>query len=182
MPEAAQGRGFEGLACYQQALRLFEAAYRLAARLPESERYNLADQLRRASLGVLLNIAEGYGRYHYLDKLRFFYIARGSLCETLSACVAACRADYIDEVQLAWVRSTEAETERLLNGYIGFIRKQQQGGAEFGKTVIREQAPEYAIPLLADTPQAAVGSADPQSLVPDHHYLSPETAGDHTDD
>ena len=57
--------------------------YRLAEQLPKYERYNLASQLRRAALSTVLNIAEGYGRYHFLDKLRFFYYARGSLFETL---------------------------------------------------------------------------------------------------
>ncbi|MEA5567120.1 four helix bundle protein [Anabaena sp. UHCC 0399] len=51
-------------------------AYRLANRLPDCERYNLSDHSRRAASSVLLNIAEGYGRYHYLDRLRFMYIAR----------------------------------------------------------------------------------------------------------
>jgi len=64
-------RSFENLACYQLGLKLFQAAYKLAGKLPVHERYNLTDQLRRAALSTLLNIAEGYGRYHYLDKRAF---------------------------------------------------------------------------------------------------------------
>ena len=149
MEEGQGEKGFEGLASYQHGLRLFEAVYRLAAQLPAHERYNLADQLRRAALSVLLNIAEGYGRYHYLDKLRFFYIARGSLCETLSGFIAARQAGYIEEEQLAWARKIEAETEKSLNGYIGFLRKQQQGGTEYGHKLLREDGPEYHVSLLA---------------------------------
>ncbi|WP_427156840.1 four helix bundle protein [Aliinostoc sp. HNIBRCY26] len=78
-------RGFESLGFYQDSIKLLKAAYRLADRLPDFERYNLSDQLRRAAASILLNIAEGYGRYHYLDRLRFMYIARGSLAETKSA-------------------------------------------------------------------------------------------------
>ena len=74
---------FEELRFYRVALKLLKAAYRLAEQLPKYERYNLASQLRRAALSTVLNIAEGYGRYHFLDKLRFFYYARGSLFETL---------------------------------------------------------------------------------------------------
>ncbi len=81
---AKQQRGFEDLDCYQLALQVLKEAYKVANRLPTVERYNLADQMRRAATSVTLNIAEGYGRYHYLDKLRFFYIVRGSLDETLS--------------------------------------------------------------------------------------------------
>ncbi|MEH2264253.1 four helix bundle protein [Nostoc sp.] len=82
-------RGFESLDFYQDSLKLLKAAYRLANSLPDCERYNLSDQLRRAACSVLLNIAEGYGRYHYLDRLRFMYIARGSLTETKSAFIIA---------------------------------------------------------------------------------------------
>lgn len=70
-----------------------------------------------------MNIAEGYGRFHYLDRLRFFYIARGSLTEVLSAFTAASSLGYVDDEQLASVRETETEAEKSLNGYIAFIRK-----------------------------------------------------------
>ena len=65
-------------------LRDLVETYGLAKRLPTEERYNLVAQMRRSATSVTLNIDEGYGRYHYLDSLRFFYIARGSLTETLS--------------------------------------------------------------------------------------------------
>ena len=71
-------RSFESLNFYQDSLKLLKASYRLAGDLPNYERYNLTDQLRRATSSILLNTAEGYGRYHYLDRLRFLYIARGS--------------------------------------------------------------------------------------------------------
>jgi four helix bundle protein len=142
-----QEKGFEGLASYQHALRLLKAAYKLAEELPAYEKYNLADQIRRAALSVLLNIAEGYGRYHYLDRLRFFYIARGSLTEVLSAFIAANSLGYVDDAQLSWVRETEMEAEKSLNGYIAFIRKQQQGGSEYGNKYVREEESEYRVSL-----------------------------------
>ncbi len=71
-------RSFESLQFYQDSLKLLKASYKLAGNLPNYERYNLSDQLRRAACSISLNIAEGYGRYHYLERLRFLYIARGS--------------------------------------------------------------------------------------------------------
>lgn len=131
--------GFDGLAFYQLGLKLLKAVYKLAAELPAHERYNFADQLRRAAQSTLLNIAEGYGRYHCLDKLRFFYIARGSLNETLSGFIAAHAVGYVDAVQLEWVREIKTEAEKSLNGYITFIRQQQQGASEYGKQVQEDQ-------------------------------------------
>jgi hypothetical protein len=64
-------QGFEGLQFHQDSFTLLRAAYRLADKLPEYERYNLSDRMRRAVTSVVLNIAEGYGRYHYLDRVKF---------------------------------------------------------------------------------------------------------------
>ncbi|MGB5050141.1 MAG: four helix bundle protein [Caldilineaceae bacterium] len=135
-------RGFEGLDFYRDSLKLLKAAYRLAGSLPDYERYNLADQLRRAVVSIGLNIAEGYGRYHFLDRLRFLYIARGSLNETLSAFVIAEQLGYCGSEQLEWVRQLAVGIEKNLNGYCRSIRQQQQGGNEFGvRHMAEEQAP-----------------------------------------
>ena len=142
-----QEKGFESLASYQHSLKLLKAVYKLAETLPAHEKYNLSDKIRRASISVLLNIAEGYGRYHYLDKLRFFYIARGSLAEVLSAFIVANSLGYVDNDQLDWVREVVAEAEKSLNGFITFIRKQQQGGSEYGTKYVRDDDADYHIQL-----------------------------------
>ncbi|MDZ8261379.1 four helix bundle protein [Nostoc sp. ChiQUE01b] len=125
-------RGFESLDFYQDSLKLLKAAYQLADRLPTFERYNLSDQLRRSACSVLLNIAEGYGRYHYLDRLRFMYIARGSLTEAKSAFIIAESLGYCNTEQLHWVSQLKDQIEKGLNGYCRFIRSQQQGKEEYG--------------------------------------------------
>ena len=137
--------GFESLAAYQHSMKLLKAVYKLSAELPAHERYNFSDQMRRAALSTLSNIAEGYGRHHYLDKLRFFYIARGSLSETLSGFIAANAVGYVDDAQLQWVRDIEIEAEKSLNGYIAFIRKQKQGESEYGSRHVNENQPDYQV-------------------------------------
>ena len=125
-------RGFESLKFYQDSLKLLKASYKLAGGLPNYERYNLSDPLRRASCSILLNIAEGYGRSHYLERLRFLYIARGSLAETLSAFIIAQNLDYCNQAQLNWSREIKEKIEQNLNGYCRFIKKQKQGVKEYG--------------------------------------------------
>ena len=143
-------RGFEDLECYQLALQVLREAYTLAGRLPEFEKYGLASQLRRAAVSVTLNIAEGYGRYHYLDSLRFYYMARGSLTETLGGFVACWTIGYSSEAELSHQRQLVHSALRSLNGYIRYVRKQRQGEELFGDRLLREEGPSYILPKLPD--------------------------------
>ena len=136
-------RGFEDLECYQLALSVAREVYQVAQRLPPEEKYNLADQLRRAAVSITLNIAEGYGRYHYLDSLRFYYIARGSLNEVLSAFIT-CDAVRLLTGELPRQRELCHSALRALNGYIRYVRGQRQGHLEYGERVLRENSPVYS--------------------------------------
>jgi len=147
-----QGRGFEDLDCYQLALQVLKEAYKVANRLPAVERYNLADQMRRAAVSVTLNIAEGYGRYHYLDKLRFFYIARGSLDETLSGFIDCQALGYTNEARLTDQRDLCHRALQALNGYIRFVHRQRQGHKEYGERVLQEPRAEYIIRPIPEPP------------------------------
>lgn len=141
MPEKEM-RGFEDLECYQLGMHVFRESYRLASLLPPEEKYNLAHQMRRAATSVLLNIAEGYGRYHYLDCLRFYYIARGSLMEVLSALIACSELKYAVS-EISRQRELCHSALRSLNGYIRYVRTQQQGKQEYGERAIKEEHSTY---------------------------------------
>ncbi len=135
-------RGFEDLECFQLALQVMREAYRVARCLPAEEKYNLSQQIRRAAASITLNIAEGYGRYHYLDSLRFYYIARGSLSETLSAFIVCDQAQYTTG-ELTRQRQLCHSALRSLNGYIRYVRQQQQGCQEYGDRVLRDDSAPY---------------------------------------
>ena len=110
--------------------------------LPSEEKWNLAQQLRRASISISANIAEGYGRFYYQDNVRFCYLARGSLEETLSHLVFAFEAKYIDDVLYHSLEIEGEEIEKMLNGYIAFLKKSKQGENEPG-ALISENIPPY---------------------------------------
>ena len=137
------GRGFESLECYQLALAVLRESYKIADGLPKHEQFGMAKQLRGAALSAILNIAEGYGRYHYVDSLRFYYIARGSLSESLSAVIAAQTVGYITAEELNRFRELVYSAMRSLNGYIAYVQRQRQGQELFGKSTLREEPAEY---------------------------------------
>src|SRR5436190_24320405 len=75
--ETPQITTFEDLACWKKwrELRLFVAKEAIPA-LPKEERYRLGEQLLRAARSTTANIAEGYGRFHFLDNAKFCSNAR----------------------------------------------------------------------------------------------------------
>jgi four helix bundle protein len=76
---------FEKLEVYQKAVECAERIATLSKGMAGQGYYHLLDQLRRASLSISLNIAEGNGRWHTKDTKNFFWIARGSVFEMRSA-------------------------------------------------------------------------------------------------
>jgi four helix bundle protein len=129
-------KGFEDLKAWQLARQLMIGCHALADRLPRNERYDLTSQIRRSSKSVMANIAEGYGRYHYLDSLRFYYIARGSLGETVNHIITAHDLSYVGDERFQELYDLGREAERTLNGYIGYVRKLKTGSENYGNRYI----------------------------------------------
>jgi four helix bundle protein len=77
----SEKRPHERLDVWQDAMSLVEAVYRMTAQFPDSERFGLVSQMRRAAVSVPSNIAEGAARRSTSEYLRFLSIARGSLAE-----------------------------------------------------------------------------------------------------
>lgn len=88
---------YRRLEVYQNAKQLAIDIHELLKKFPQSERFALTDQLNRASTSVLLNIAEGFGRFSNNDRIRFLDIANGSLMETSSELELALSFKYITD-------------------------------------------------------------------------------------
>ncbi len=94
--------------------------------LPGDEKYNLGSQVRRASVSVTANIAEGYGRFHYQEGIQFYRMARGSLYELKDHLISCYDFGYVNkELYLDGNDLLEA-AKKVLNGYINFVRKQAE--------------------------------------------------------
>lgn len=121
--------------------------------LPAEEKWALTQQLRRSSQSIPANIAEGHGRFYFQDNVRFCYIARGSLEESLSHIVHAYKVNYISESLFKNFSLDGENLNRLINGYIGFLKKSKQGANEPGANYsLREMPSDYIIEDNASLP------------------------------
>jgi four helix bundle protein len=91
--------------------------------LPKVEQFRLADQLLRAARSTTANIAEGYGRFHYLENAKFCSNARGSCWEVLDHLIAAHDEGLIPNVLLVRGREAISNAVRLLNGYMNYLKR-----------------------------------------------------------
>jgi four helix bundle protein len=117
-------RSFEDLECWKacRALRIFVANV-LCRALPNDEKYRLGDQILRSARSTTANIAEGFGRFHYLDNAKFCSNARGSCWETIDHMIAANDESLISQDLLDQGREIAAKAVALLNGYISYLRR-----------------------------------------------------------
>jgi four helix bundle protein len=122
--EVSPIKTFEDLECWQhcRALRLFVAREVIPA-LPKDERYRLGDQFLRAARSTTANIAEGYGRFHYLDNAKFCSNARGSCWEVLDHLITSHDEELISAELFARGRELVGRAVRLLNGYMAYLKR-----------------------------------------------------------
>ena len=130
----------EDLEVYQVARSFWKTMYGLARHLPDIEKFGLASQIRRAALSLTNNIAEGHGRYHYLDQIRFTLQSRGSLEELIDDLNACEDEQYFPEKEIASLKQEGWRVRQLIDGYIRYLR-QHKRSEEVGS--VREASPYY---------------------------------------
>ena len=116
-------RSFEDLDCWKVAREVREFVRQIVGGLPNEEKYRLGDQLTRASRSITANIAEGYGRFHYLDSSKFFSNARGSTYEVLDHLITASDEGLIDSKVLDQARRLIESAIKLNNGYTKYLKE-----------------------------------------------------------
>jgi four helix bundle protein len=117
---------------YNAARRFRKKTYTLIKQLPGDEKYCLGTQMRRAAVSVTNNIAEGHGRWHYLENIHFCQTARGSVGELIddyNACLDEC---YGDQVLVEELKTDARELIAKINSFIAYLRRSRQGDGEAG--------------------------------------------------
>jgi len=111
-------RDFTDLDVWKEGHRLVLMLYKITDRFPRSERYSLIDQIRRSSVSVTSNIAEGFGRQTYKEKIQFYYLAQGSLVELKNQLIISKDVGYIDENVYLTLKNQADVCHKLLQGII----------------------------------------------------------------
>ncbi|OQY88180.1 MAG: hypothetical protein B6D38_10235 [Anaerolineae bacterium UTCFX1] len=120
--------------------------------LPADEKWNLTQQLKQAAQSIPANIAEGHGRYHFLDNVRFCYFARGSLTEVQSHITLAQDLGYLPDDIYKRMTSHAESLGKQLNNYIAYLKRSKQGEREFPSNyTVREESVTY----ILDNPEEA---------------------------
>lgn len=108
--------GYRKLIAYQKGKVVIRRTYQLLKKFPPEERWAMCDQLRRASVSVTSNIAEGVNRYSVKDKVHFIEMAFGSLMEVSSQFEVAEELGYITTEDRMSMDELVREESRLLSG------------------------------------------------------------------
>jgi len=116
------GASFRELIVWQRAIQLSSEVYRLTSSFPSSEQFGLTNQLRRASVSIASNIAEGYGRNSKGEYLQFLGHARGSTCELQTQLVLSNTLGFGTEETIHAVEHLSADVSRLLNALMNKLK------------------------------------------------------------
>jgi four helix bundle protein len=120
-----QVKSFQDLIVWQKGISLVTEVYALTTQFPAHEIYGLTSQLRRASVSIPSNVAEGHGRATRGEFNQFLGHARGSLCEVQTQIFIACKLGYITRQREQAVIAMTDELGRILNGLITSLERKR---------------------------------------------------------
>jgi len=121
-PDGSGFRTFEDLEVYKAAREFRKKMYGVARRLPDFEKFGLASQIRRAAVSLTNNMAEGHGRYHFADQVRFFLGSRGSLQELVDDINVCNDEKYLEGDEITELKGEAWRVLGLINGYLRYLR------------------------------------------------------------
>ena len=114
-------RSYRDLIAWQKSMDLAAAVYRVTEAFPAREQFGLSNQMRRASVSIPSNIAEGQGRGTTKDYVHFLHISRGSLQELETQLLLAQRLSFAGESDVQRLLSVCDEVSRLVSGLINAL-------------------------------------------------------------
>lgn len=111
-------RSFTDLNVWKEGHKLAVLVYKITKKFPKEELYSLVDQMRRVVVSITSNVAEGFGRQTYKEKVQFYYLSNGSLIELKNQILIAKDVGYLDKTDLESLVIQINLTHQLLQGLI----------------------------------------------------------------
>ena len=113
---------FKNLIIWQKAVELAESVYSLTHKFPSFETFGLGSQLRRASLSIPSNIAEGSAKGHTKEYMQFLYQSRGSLAEVITQVELAKKFGYAEASETLKIDALCVELSKMINSTITSLK------------------------------------------------------------
>jgi len=134
-------KSFEELTIWQEARELTNRIYILSKRFPKEELYGLTSQIRRASVSIMSNIAEGFNRRSTKEFINFLIISRASVSEVQNDLYISLDLKYIDKENFETIYNHAQKISMSINKLITYLRSQVK---TYPKTTkINEQIQQY---------------------------------------
>ncbi len=111
-------KSFTDLQVWREAHKLVLLVYKITKEFPKEELFSLINQMRRAVVSITSNIAEGFSRQSFKEKLRFYYMALGSLTELQNQLLIAKDLDYLKQKEFDETVEQVINVHKLLNAFI----------------------------------------------------------------
>lgn len=122
---------FEDLISWQKARKLNHLVYKISANGTFAKDYGLRDQIRRASISVMSNIAEGFERGGDKEFAQFLSNAKGSCGEVRCQLYAALDEKHLTDTQFDELYERSLEVSRLISGFMAYLRRSDLRGNKF---------------------------------------------------
>jgi len=122
---------FEDLTCWQKARELNRLVYKVSNSGVWAKDYGLRDQIRRASVSVMSNIAEGFERGGDKEFIQFLSNAKGSCGEVRCQLYVALDEKYLKEAEFGELYDRSTEISRLVSGFMTYLRRSEFRGSKF---------------------------------------------------
>jgi len=124
-------RSFVEIEAWQKARELTGLVYVATRSAGFSKDFALRDQVRRASISIMANIAEGFGRSGSVEFIQFLAVAKGSACEVISHVYVALNQGYVSQEEFDRLNSLAEKTVDLFGGLMRYLQKSSIKGAKY---------------------------------------------------
>ncbi len=122
---------FENIEAWQKARELTNAVYFCSGKGDFAKDFGLRDQIRRAAVSIMSNIAEGFERGGSAEFSQFLAIAKGSAGEVEAQLYVAFDQGYINQEQFDSIRSTASSTKKLIAGLMNYLKRSSLKGQKY---------------------------------------------------